>query len=84
MKHQSVIYLTIFIIFAFLIGFLIKCQTKKYEPLCLCSGAKRKSCGNYNQLIKSYEQGLTEYSDLAKIQKKNGGSKWLPLDYGQY
>jgi len=57
------------------------CNTPEDE-ICLCLGTSGKKCSNRNELRQSYQEGLTEYTDLYGMQLKNGGPQWKPLDWG--
>ncbi len=55
------------------------------EGYCNCTsrqGGRLSACGDQNQ--KNYLAGLTENSDLAKIQKQHGGAQWSTISPGDY
>jgi hypothetical protein len=62
---------------------LNKCKTR--DNFCLCSGAnvggRRKMC-NGGVTKKEYNDGMTEYSDMAKMQMEQGGPKWSTVSPG--
>ena len=63
---------------AILLGFLLliwifkKCTAKCPETFCTCQDLANKKCPDLNQLQQLYSSGkLTEFTDLASIQKQN-------------
>jgi hypothetical protein len=61
------------------------CRTKSRDNFCLCSGAnlggRRKMCnGGVDKA--QYNAGMTEYSDMAKMQKAQGGPFWSTVSPG--
>lgn len=57
---------------------LYNCSQAPCESMCLCTGQGGKICQEKDVLQDSYcNKGITEYSDLAAIQKKYGGPRWF-------
>lgn len=54
------------------------------RDMCLCSGMGGKLCANRDKLIASYNDGYTEYQDLAFLQKNTGGPFWQSTDFDKY
>jgi len=48
------------------------------RDMCLCSPIGHKLCANRQQLLMSYDEGNTEYQDLAGKQESMGGPVWAP------
>ena len=62
---------------AVLSSLLYNCNQAPCESLCLCTGQGGKVCQERDVLQNAYyKKGITEYSDLAAIQKKYGGPVW--------
>ena len=55
--------------------------------LCECRGqfSSQRTCYNDQQRNNSYTcDGLTEFADLAGMQKAAGGSQWSKFNFGDY
>lgn len=68
-----------------LLFFLIKCEKKNCDGYCICShgsGTGKHIC--QPNMKNSYLNGLTEYSNFAKMQEKDGGPKWSTVSPGDY
>src|SRR3990167_744237 len=67
------------------IFFVVKERKKKKDNYCICSHGSatgRTIC--QPDMKKSYRDGLTEYTDFAAEQEKNGGAKWPRVSPGDY
>lgn len=65
------------VVIAVLTGFLIKCRKDQTDCFCVCQGPAGEVCQNPKQLSHLYRKGtLTEYTDLAALQRMKGGAKW--------
>lgn len=69
------------IVIGVLIFLLVRCENRIKDNYCVCSGPRGKVCqGNMRS---AYNDGLTEYSNFAKMQKDAGGPKWKNIQPGQ-
>lgn len=70
-----------------LVLFLVKCKKKTKSNYCVCTGTnagRGRFCKSPEEARRLYRDGLTEYSDLAAMQKSNGGPKWNTTSPGDY
>lgn len=51
------------------------------RDICLCNPVGRKLCANRQQLLMKYQEGKTEYQDLAVQQKAAGGPRWKNTNF---
>lgn len=65
-----------------LLYFLIRCEKKNCDGFCICTGQGGQVC--QPDMSKTYAGGLTEYSNLAALQRMHGGPKWPTKSPGDY
>ena len=51
-------------------------KNNKIRNMCLCSSGCTPLCANRQELLKTYDEGNTEYQDFAGKQKHSGGAFW--------
>ena len=85
-KFAIIIYVVVSLLtIGVLLFFLIRCEKKNCDGYCVCStagGVRRSIC--QPNMKKAYDEGMTEYTDLAALQKKFGGPKWPTISPGDY
>lgn len=87
MPRNTAIYIYVgvsIVIIGILAGFLVNCNQKSCSPytpkdMCMCDRIGKKMCANKQELIKSYDQGNTEYQ---KFQKPHGF--WRNTNFDKY
>lgn len=87
MTDNTAIYIYVgvsIVIMGVLSVFLINCNNKSCSPytpsdICICGARGQKLCTNRNELIKSYEQGNTEYQEFHKSP-----NYWASTNFDQY
>lgn len=74
------------VVICVLIFYLVKCENKTKDNYCICTGSGPGGRGKVCQgnMRKAYNNGLTEYSNFAKMQKDAGGPTWKNVQPGQY
>ncbi len=64
-----------------------KCNDTENYDKCICtqkSGGRGRYCQNTEETVRAYNNGVTEFTDFAGIQRANGGPKWDEVSPGNY
>ncbi len=64
-----------------LLVLLVKCRNKNIDHFCVCSGGLANMNQHCNK-CQNVEEGLTEYSDFAQLERDNGGPYWTTVSPG--
>lgn len=67
-----------------LVVLLSRKNKSEHFSKCICSGARGRVCQDTEKVEQDYNNGLTEFSDFAEMQKKLGGPKWGTVSPGDY
>lgn len=76
-KTRTAMVIVVVIIIALVVAYVAWWRPAHQENLCVCAGPDIEVCQNREALKQLYRSGqLTEYTDLAKMQKRMGWGGW--------
>lgn len=87
-EHIIIVGVSISIVTIIVLAILLsrKHNSENYKK-CICTGSqggRGRVCQNTETAWKNYQNGLTEYADIVKMQKDMGGPKWSTVSPGDY